>query len=123
MDTSGNDGMVSGPKTGRVRLPKRVAGVKLPKPMRRAAEEALAQAFSPAGRLLLASALEAAATALRRGAASRGSGASIPAATVDRVGPMIGLAASALGSWLGDVARKPAPPAEQALAAEASPAP
>ncbi len=109
-------------KPGRVKLPKRVAGVKLPKPMRRAAEEALAQAFSPAGRLLLASALEAAAAALRRGAASGASGTPAAGATVDRVGPMIGLAASALGSWLGDVARKPAPPAEPAPSAEDMPA-
>ena len=105
----------------RLKLPKRVAGVKLPKPMRRAAEDALAQAFSPAGRLLLASALEAAAAALRRGAGS--ATASTPAApsTVDRVGPMIGLAANALGSWLGDVARKPAPPADPAPAVEPPP--
>ena len=45
----------------RIRIPKRIAGVKLPKPLRRAVEGALAQLASPAGRVLLASALEAAA--------------------------------------------------------------
>ena len=92
----------------RLKIPKRVAGVKLPKPFRHALEEALAQLTAPAGRLLLASALEAAAAALRRGTAEAGARPA-GASTIDRVGPMIGLAANALGQWLGEAGKKPAP--------------
>ncbi len=100
----------------RLKLPKRIAGVKLPKALRHAAEDALEQIASPAGRLLLASALEAAAAALRRGAREAADARAPGASTVDRIGPMIGLAANALGSWLGEAARKPAvaPHEEQA---------
>ncbi len=103
----------------RFKMPKRVAGVKLPKPLRHAVEEALEQLTSSAGRLVLASALEAAAAALRRGAGDATGTRPAGGSTIDRVGPMIGLAANALGQWLGDAARKPAaaphteePPAE-----------
>lgn len=50
-----------------IKLPKRIAGVKIPKPLRRAAEAALAEVASPTGRELLAAALAAAAAALRDG--------------------------------------------------------
>lgn len=49
-----------------VKLPKHVAGVKIPKPLRHAVEALLEQAAGPAGRRLLAGALIAAAAALTR---------------------------------------------------------
>lgn len=109
----------------RFKMPKRIAGVKLPKPLRHAVEEALEQLTSSAGRLVLASALEAAAAALRRGAGEAAGTRPAGGSTIDRVGPMIGLAANALGQWLGDAARKPAaatPPAEEPPAEETPPA-
>ena len=97
-----------------IRIPKRIAGIKLPKPLRHAVEEALAQLTSSAGRLVLASALEAAAAVLRRGAHEAEGARPAGSSTIDRVGPMIGLAANALGQWLGDAARKPADKADPA---------
>ncbi len=49
------------------KLPKRIAGVKIPKPLRHAAAALLDQAATPAGRQLIAAALTAAAAALTRG--------------------------------------------------------
>ncbi|MGI4731888.1 MAG: hypothetical protein ACRYFW_09090 [Janthinobacterium lividum] len=55
------------------KLPKRIAGVKIPKPLRHAAAALLEQAATPAGRQLIAGALVAAAAALTRGMPAGGS--------------------------------------------------
>ena len=47
------DGDKGGPKDGRIRLPKRIGGVKLPKELRRGGEALIAQAQSEAGRAAL----------------------------------------------------------------------
>ena len=91
----------------RVELPKRIAGMKLPKKFRRTVEALIAEANTPVARELLATALVALAAVVRGGGAkpagdAKASGWTLPSATTDRIGPMIDLAAGALGQWLGD---------------------
>ena len=71
--------------TGKVRLPKRVAGVKVPKELRKGAEALVAQAQSEAGRAALLQGVSVvagiAATAARAAAAKATAAAQQPAAT------------------------------------------
>ena len=102
------------------KLPKRIAGVKLPKDLRRTGEKLIAEVDTPANRALLASGLTAVAAAVAQSASAARSGTSHgasgePAATQpgeggtrasDPVGKVVGLAATALlTGWLAKRSR------------------
>ncbi|WP_174298449.1 hypothetical protein [Sphingomonas bacterium] len=80
-----------------VKLPKHVAGVKIPKPLRQAAEAMLEQAATPAGRQLIAGALIAAAAALTRDQPAGGEQktAEKPKSPID-MGALLGMAATSM---------------------------
>lgn len=82
------------------KLPKRIAGVKIPKPLRRAAAALIEQAATPAGRELIAGALVAAAAALTRGMPAMSSApgeaqAERPRPGID-MGALLGMAATSV---------------------------
>ena len=82
------------------KLPKRIAGVKIPKPLRHAAAALLEQAATPAGRQLIAAALTASAAALTRGMPATGESGdkaegAKPKPPID-MGALLGFAASSV---------------------------
>ncbi|WP_375380590.1 hypothetical protein [uncultured Sphingomonas sp.] len=81
------------------KLPKRIAGVKIPKPLRQAAAAVLEQAATPAGRQLIAAALTASAAALTRGmpaaAESEKAEGTKPKPPID-MGALLGFAATSV---------------------------
>lgn len=82
----------------KVKLPKEIGGVKVPKPWRKAAEAAIEQAASPAGLEVAAAALTAAAAALAGKAVAEAARApdGPPPRPFDAAA-LMGLAATAIG--------------------------